>query len=181
MDYKKNIFVLEGEWNDDAEDKMSVIEILRFLKNTLDIDYFHRKVATKEEFFYHLENTSNEKYDIIYFPFHGSKGLLDFQNGEIELRELEQYKSFFKNKIVHFGSCQTLNYYKPELVALKQSLNAKAISGYKKDVDWIDSMLLEVAYFTWWQRYKSRSIDLHKTFKDNYKTLYKRLGFIMIY
>lgn len=180
MDYKKNIFTLEGEWNENPEDKSSVIDMLRFLKNIFGIDYFHRRVATKEEFFYHLENTSNDKYDIIYLPFHGSKGLLSLENDEITLEELKDYKSFFKGKIIHFSSCQTLNYYKPKLEKLKKDLNAKNISGYKTDVDWVDSMLLDIAYFTWWQQYKTRGTDLHETLKDNYTTLYNRLGFVMV-
>ena len=41
MDYKKNIFTLEGEWNENPEDKSSVIDMLRFLKNIFGIDYFN--------------------------------------------------------------------------------------------------------------------------------------------
>ena len=122
MDYQKKIFALEGEWERTPEDKASVIELLRFLKNTVDIDYFHRRAATQKEVFYYLSRRKDfKKYDIIYLAFHGEKGLIaPNQDLEITLEELVPHRKFFERKILHISSCSTLKYSKDELKEKKK-------------------------------------------------------------
>ncbi|MFK7947996.1 MAG: DUF6642 family protein [Saprospiraceae bacterium] len=177
---QKNIFVLEGEWSDDNQDKRSVNDLLNFLSNVLNVDYFHRRVATKKEFSYHLKNSLDNHYEIVYLAFHGWKGFISSEGFEIDIDDLYKYKRKFQGKIIHFGSCQTLKLSKDKLIEIKENLGAKYISGYTKNVDWVDSALLEIAYFNYWQYYKKRGVDLDKALEKDYKILYNRLGFIMV-
>lgn len=177
---QRNIFVLEAEWSKNNQDKKSVSQLLGFLSDVLNVDYFHRRIATKKELFYHLKKSLDDNYEIVYLSFHGWEGRISSEGFEIEIEDLYKYKSKLKDKIIHFGSCRTLRLDEDKLQEIKANLEAKYISGYTKDVDWIDSALLEIAYFNYWQYYKKRGADLNKTLQKNYEVLYNRLGFVMI-
>lgn len=159
-----------------------MIEMLRFLKNVAGIDYFHRQVATKEEFFYHLKSKRKFKgYDIVYLAFHGEQGsIFPSENEEIKLKELSEYWNFFEDRIMHFSSCKTLDYEEDKLKEIKKELGASSLSGYIKDVDWIDSMLLDIAFISLWQAYKVQGHHLKKRLERDYPGLVERLGFVMV-
>lgn len=180
---ERKIFALEGEWNNKPTDRASVVDVLNYLEKVNDYKCFHRRIATKEEFFYHLRRTKFKKYKIVYLTFHGSKNKIYTTNSAkdegIELEELLEYRKFFKDKIVHFGSCETLKMSPEEIIDFRKDLGAKVVSGYTKSVDWMDSGILDLAYFNLWGTYKTRSSDLEKELRRQYGGLCEDLGFVM--
>ena len=181
---KRKIFALEGEWNNKPTDRASVIDVLSYLEKVNGFEYFHRRIATKEEFFHHLGRSGFKKYDIAYLTFHGSRNKIyplgNPKDEGIDLEELLNYRDFFVGKIVHFGSCETLRLDEEELTRFKKDLGAKNISGYTKSVDWMDSGILDLAYFNLWGFYKKRGLDLEKELRRQYGGLCEDLGFIMV-
>ncbi len=181
---KRRIFALEGEWNSKPSDRASVIDVLSYLEKVNGFDYFHRRTATKEEFFHHLGRAGFKKYDIAYLTFHGSKNKIytlgNSKDEGIDLNELLDYRDFFAGKIVHFGSCETLRLDEEELIEFKRELGVKSISGYTKSVDWMNSGILDLAYFNLWGGYQKRSKDLEKKLRRQYGGLCEDLGFIMV-
>lgn len=66
------IFCLETEWDQtmhDLKKKSTVLPLLDFLENTINIEYTFRQVATESDFNYyidHLQQPSYSAYDLIY-------------------------------------------------------------------------------------------------------------------
>ena len=78
------IFCLETEWDQSMHDlkkKSTVLPLLDFLENTINIEYTFRQVATESDFNYyidHLQQPSYNAYDLIYLCFHGQKKCICF-------------------------------------------------------------------------------------------------------
>jgi hypothetical protein len=59
------------------------------------------------------------------------------------LEELAEYmKSGFKNKIVHFGSCSTLNVGKNIINNFMEITGVSMVLGYREDVMWTEATAL---------------------------------------
>lgn len=78
------IFCLETEWDQSMHDlkkKSTVLPLLDFLENAINIEYTFRQVATESDFNYyidHLQQPSYNAYDLIYLCFHGQKKCICF-------------------------------------------------------------------------------------------------------
>jgi hypothetical protein len=183
--HKKNIFCIEGSWDYNLKNKRSIKAALEFLELNSGIKSIRKDCSTISQF-NSLLSTSLQKtykeYGIIYLSFHGKPGLL-----KVEKRKkfsLDMISGFLegkaKDKIIHFGSCSTLDLPPRELRAFWHETGALAISGYTKDIDFIDSTILDILYFRICQNYKKIPLierDMHLY----YRKLIRELGFKMIY
>ena len=75
----------------------------------------------------------------------------------------------FKNKIIHFGSCETVKSEKRVEAFLTES-KALMISGDLKQIDFLESVAMDLLYFNAAQDYKS-SKYLKKFIENNYAGL----------
>ena len=155
MDNK--IFCLETEWEQSVYDLTHDTQakpLLEFLKSSNIIDFIFRKVATKSDFDYyisHLKQASYKNYTIVYLCFHGLKGLISFADsrgnsdkGKYDLMDLaEDNPHLFDNKIVHFGSCKTLNMNEDKITEFKKLTGALMVTGYKSSVEMTGSFIFE--------------------------------------
>ena len=155
MDNK--IFCLETEWEQSVYDLTHDTQarpMLEFLKSSNNIDFIFRQVATKADFDYyisHLKQASYKNYTIVYLCFHGLKGLISFADyrrnsdkGNYDLMDLaEDNPQIFDNKIVHFGSCKTLNMNTDEIVEFKKQTGALMVTGYECSVEMTGSFIFE--------------------------------------
>ena len=90
----------------------------------------------------------------IYFATHGSKGKIHLYNKSdiIEINEISDIirdtKSHSERNIsgVYFGSCSTINDANAKLF-LNSNNSLNWIAGYQKNVDWIDSTVLDTLFF----------------------------------
>lgn len=183
-EYHKNIYCLEGDWNKDLRKKISIKSTLEYLSDCLEITHIHRHCGVKEQF--HLYMTEYNKkmyknYSILYLAFHGNPNEILLGKEKLDLDEFEEANfGLFKNKIVHFGSCSSLNIDKKRLLKFVKSTDALCVSGYKTDVEFNKSTMLDILYFVKWQDYKDvRCVE--RDMKNEYKELVKSLEFTMIY
>lgn len=181
------IFCLETEWDKSIQDlkkKSAAKSLLEFLENTIDIPYAFRQVATSEDFAYyinHLNHNSYSAYDMVYLCFHGAKSAIEFANGvNLNLSTFgNKHKKLFLNRNVHFGSCSSLRMKEAEIIAFKQNTDARMITGYTKDVDFMTSFVFElwllnaIATFP---RYTAKGI-MAKALQEM-PTYVKRFGFV---
>ena len=174
------IFALEGEWGTSPNDKTGIRSMLQLLKDVNGIDFFHRRVATKSDFEFYLRKSKGKRFSIIYLAFHGSKDCIYLGNDKhvLSLEEIaEVANGCLENKIVHFGSCQTCKSVS-SLSDFKESTTAKFVSGYKKDIDWIDSTILDLAYFSNLDEL-TRKGAIENRMSSKYADLHERLGFVV--
>ena len=111
----------------------------------LRIPYLHKNVATRDEFEFRLKEwaqPSFDNYPILYLAFHGSPGEFEIGGGKsrFDLVELEAApKGACNGRVLHFGSCATLDLHGNSLNRLLRRIKAPALLGYKSDVDWLPS------------------------------------------
>ncbi|MBP5368228.1 MAG: hypothetical protein J6Z01_07245 [Bacteroidales bacterium] len=146
------IFCLETEWDKSIQDlkkKSAAKSLLEFIENTMNIPYAFRQVATSQDFEYyinHLNYSSYSAYDMVYLCFHGAKSAIEFANGvNLNLRTFaNKHENLFLNRNVHFGSCSSLRMKEEEIKAFKRHTNARMITGYTRDVDFMNSFVFEL-------------------------------------
>lgn len=186
-EYQKHIFCLEGDWHQDLRQKDSIENALRFMEtaHVNKINYIHRHVSTKEELQNRINQYTTKKYEqfsILYLAFHGvPNGLKLSPTNILTLNELsEMCEGKLQNKILHLGSCETLNISQKKIKEILKQTGALAISGFKKEVPFISSTMFDILYFEICQYYK-RMFSIENQMKKYYGKLMKELDFVMVY
>jgi hypothetical protein len=185
--YAKQIFCLEGDWHPDLRQKDTIENALKFMETAsgMKIKYIHRHCSTPQE----LENRINEytkkryaQFSIFYLAFHGvPNGLKLSPKNILSLDELaEMADGKLQNKILHLGSCETLNISRPQIKKILKKTGALCISGFKKEVPFVSSTIFDVLYFEMCQYYKQMNV-IEKHMKNYYGKLMKELQFVMVY
>lgn len=122
-----------------------------------------------------------KKYSIIYLAFHGEPNSIHLgkHGKKANLEEIANIINGRANgKIVHFGCCSTLDVSQWELRRFLKNTNALAVSGYKKDIDFIRSTALDLLYFQQCQKTFDIRI-IKRKMNEYYKKLSGELGFII--
>lgn len=146
------IFCLETEWNQSKhclKFKSSAQSLLEFLENASGISFTFRNVATEQDFIYyikHLQYDSYKQYDIVYLCFHGYNSGISLANGNsIDLIKFAQEnRGIFEGKNVHFGCCSTLAMSENDIKLFKKETEARLVSGYAVDVEFVNSFVFEL-------------------------------------
>ncbi len=181
---KKDIFCLEGDWDSDLTQKCGIKSILDFVSTNLSIDVIHRSCATQDNLNYYLTEfmqPNYKEYKIIYFAFHGKPGILQVGDTFVSIEDISNFcKNKLRGKIIYFGSCLTLNINKKRIDKFLKETNALAVIGYKTEVDFMDSSMLDIAILKSLQKHK----DMRKVeydIKSKHPKLIKELKFRMVY
>ena len=149
--YERNIYCLEGNWNKNPRSHQSVKPMLELLHTFSGIKYIYHKCDTKEEFYKRLQQFTKrtyKNYSALYLAFHGRTNRIIIENQYITLKEIAMaLEGKLANKIVHFGSCSTLRTSQKNIQNFITITNCHIISGYCKDVDYIDACAFELLYF----------------------------------
>ena len=147
------------------------------------VKYIYHKCATKEEFIKGLLTFTQKRYSnyaILYIAYHGRKNCICFGNEYITLKEIANLlEGKLRGIIVHFGSCSTLNTTQTNITNFITRTECSFISGYKKDVEYIDSTAFELVYFDILQKYDS-SKKIKSVITKRYLTLMNNLHFNVI-
>jgi len=152
----KGVFCLEGDWEPDLKSRTSIGPVLELLEKSgyPSVPYIRRDVGTLTEFNYYLGRWTLKKYDrypILYLGFHGSAGCLHVGHGPgsgIDLKELEErLEGKCRKRIIHFGSCGTLDIHGIRIRNFLRRTGALAVCGYKSEVDWMLSAAFEIILF----------------------------------
>jgi hypothetical protein len=187
--HKKDIFCIEGFWKHDRRKKMSIEKAMDFLQenSTPRINKTFLRCSTIAEFKAHIAEFGlmrNDRSGILYLAFHGSPNALHVEKRRklklLDADGIEQLATIIdgsaKGKIIHFGSCSTLNMPPSQIKLFLQKTGAAAVSGYNEEVNFIETTLLDILFFEACQLYK-RPSSISKYMKTNYGGFMKRSGF----
>lgn len=176
---RKGIFCLEGSWERRLDDRTSVLPTLDTLERLRIASYVHRDVGTEEELYLYLKKWTQRgysSYEVLYFAFHGVRGGIKVGRGTVTLDDLaEKLQGKAAGRIIYFGSCSVMRD-TAAVARFKRVTKAKAVCGYTKDVDWVESAafdLLLLESLMSGDRIDARFNRLSRNFGD----LTKRLGF----
>ncbi len=187
---KKGIFCLEGDWWG-VRDKTSVEPLLRLLETMGDykVPYFHHDVATHEEFDFYLNKWRGKSFashPILYLAFHGEPGGIavgEGRNNTLALDDLAQrLEGACKRRVIHFGSCSTLDVHGNELNSFLRRTGACAVLGFRTDVDWPKSAALDLLVLAYLQEVSFEKRGMRKFWRllrENAPGLQKNLEFRM--
>ena len=77
-----------------------------------------------------------------------------------------------RNRIVHFASCSTLDVGKDDVGLFLRETGASAVSGYSKEVDWVEAATFDVLYLKQLQFGGSISLtrNLMRAIRDGNRT-----------
>jgi hypothetical protein len=157
----KGVFCLEGDWDGDLKSRKSIQPVLQLLEHAGEpsIPSIRRDIGTIPELEHYLRKWCLKRYKnypILYLAFHGSPGTLYLDNSKttVDLDWLEErLEGACKGKVIHLGSCQTMNVHGSRLNKFLVRTGALAVCCYKIDVEWMYSAAFEIMLFGCFQRY----------------------------
>jgi uncharacterized protein YecE (DUF72 family) len=174
---KNGVFCLEGAWERRLDDRTSVLPSLDLLERRGHIRYIHRDVGTEEELYHYLAKWSQRgygSYGVLYFAFHGVKGGIKVGRGTVPLSDLaEKLQGTAAGRVVYFGSCSVMRD-RDAVADFQKESGAKAVVGYRKDVDWVESAafdLMLLASLTGPERIDARINRVRARYPDLSETL----------
>lgn len=181
------ILCLEGEWNhQQLKDESSVLPGLELLRRLEIIQYVHRDVATSTELRHYLDRWRRErlKFRLLYLALHGSPDGVCIRHGDDDVLPIDELGAWLSgrldNCIIHFGACSVLLAEKAKLRRFKEQTGALAITGYKEEIDWVDSMAWDLIFMKILASYKTfGTVEKHLA-APKYRSLRKELGFNII-
>ncbi|MDE6229155.1 MAG: hypothetical protein K2M40_05140 [Muribaculaceae bacterium] len=168
-----------------TENEFYALPLLQFLESALGIPYIYRQIATRQELEYYLnkigEQHYHNKFGVVYFSFHGEpENICLRRNGHDnisleDLAEMGAISEAFKDRHVHFSTCETLNCEDAIIKRFKRNVGAKSISGYTKCVDATAAYINELAYMH--QIFQYDTITTLKKHMADYQAQLNKLGF----
>jgi hypothetical protein len=152
------LFCLEGNWDQDLTYSGSIRPVIELLKNMGLFDLnerppIYRDVCTYEEFRKLTTSWGNEydDYRAAYFASHGDEGVIVLdksENAYVELEELaEMLRGRCRGRVLFLGGCSTLGVPQKRIDDLFRLTRARAVCGYRKQVDTIHAAALETVFF----------------------------------
>lgn len=179
---RPGIFCLEGEWRGSMTDPQTVEHVLRLLEGAQTNDVIHRDVGTREELSYYATRWTQKQYSnygLGYFAFHGEKGCLWVGRERVSLQDLAStLAGRLNSRIIYMGSCSTLAAPDDDLRQFCKTTGAKALVGYTRDVDWIESAAFDVLLL-WELTHSNSTRPIFTRLCRQYPDLTRRLGFRM--
>ena len=188
---RKGIFCLETHWWG-VKGKSTVEPVLRLLETLsgYNAPYRHYDVGTREEFDFYLKKwcgTTFKDFPILYLSFHGAPGEAHVGEGRDKSLSLDdlagRLEDGCRGRVLHLGSCGTVDVHGRELKKLLGRTGALAVCGFREEVDWLESAAFELLVLgglqgaSFLQTSSLRKFD--QELKGSAPGLYKQLGFRM--
>ena len=155
MAFASGIFALEGDPELSLEARYSVRPVLQFLKDLNGTRFVFRDIGTSEELQHYLRQwtlAKNNKYNIGYFSFHGAPGQLRFPDGRKRPVTLEELADWLEDRahgrLIHFAACSVMRLGDTRLSDFRRQIGAAAVTGYRKDINWAESMSFDTLMFS---------------------------------
>lgn len=167
----------ESIWTDHIGllDQTSVLPTLELLQRMGVVEEFaHRHVLGADEFRNYLSwrgvGRRTAKYGVIYLAFHGSGQGLRVGASDVSLDELAELLGPVPGVVVHLGSCSVLRSKEVEVRRFLKATGAQMVSGYERDVEWMDSAALDTAWLGYLAEYP-RVGDAERYFRLRYSSV----------
>lgn len=182
--YVKEVFCLEGDWNKDLKKQNSVLEVLDFLKKNRDIKYIHRHCGTKENLKYYIDQWKLKKYkdySILYIAFHGKPQQILVGKEIVTLDQLaDMLGPNCHDKIIHFGTCHTLNVDARHIKRFLRKTNALCVCGFGIEIKFIEGCAFDMLLIDMLQEFRNIGTVKEKI-NQYYKTFAQKLAFQLFY
>lgn len=179
---KRGVFCVETVWYE-TEDRTSMRPVLGAMAGSyLHLPVVYRSAVTRDELEHNLKEwkwLNPKEYPILYLGYHGDVGSIVlgeqgfFGRSEISIEQLGKgLAGECKNRVVHFGSCSTLNADTQLIQDFLRETGASAVSGYQEEVEWTESMAFDVLYLTRMQYGGGQSLtpNVMRSIRDGTKT-----------
>lgn len=177
---QRYIYCLEGNWNKHPHSNQSIKPILDLLFTFSKTKYIYHKCPNKADFIKGLQLFTQKRYSnytILYIAYHGCKNRIYFGKEYITLKEIaDMSEGKLNGKIVHFGSCSTLNTTESNITEFINRTECSFVSGYRKDVPYIESSAFELLYFNVLNTYRTYT-NIKKNINNKYSVLVDILKF----
>ena len=161
---RRGIYCIETVWFDHTSD-MSMRPVLDYVHARFDTPYVYRNAITKDEFLAHLDIWSqldakgHVQYPILLLSYHGDTERIilreDVERDEnwnmpdecvVSLQEIADVVGDCTDKVLHFASCSTVDVGNDVVEGFLDETSASAVSGYREEVDWGDSLAFDMLY-----------------------------------
>lgn len=149
------IFCLEADWPRmrRGHTVKPLLDVLR--ASMLEVPSIHRHVATHDSLLYYLgkwTQRAHADFRVLYFAVHGVEGEVQF--GDLRLNSncvhldlLEEHLAGkCAGRLIHCSSCRTIDLPAARIQRFLRRTEALGISGYLGDVDWIRSIVFDLAF-----------------------------------
>ena len=163
MESHRAIYCVETVWFS-GTGKASARPLLELLESLYGTKYVIRDAVTKDELNYHLHQWVSKPskgdyefgdYTILYLGYHGDAGEI-WLNEDRKLRvslstiadELAQGDFDLKDSVVHFATCLSIDVGRRALRDFLSRTGALAVSGYREEVDFGESLAFEIIYLS---------------------------------
>lgn len=154
-----NIICFEAEWlfnDNDHKFNLKSEPLLECLKEFYGCEVIYRHVLDRNGLIHYMNylaptKRGKRKFNIVYIACHGRSHTisLEGEEGDIDLKQLAELArptNFFKDRIVHFGSCKTLS--NPVIAKrFKDETGARLVCGYTISVDAMKGAIADMALF----------------------------------
>ncbi len=164
------------------ESKQSVEPTLQALERGEYIRLIRRSANTVGELELYLDRwfeKRHQDFSLAYLCFHGTARTLHFEGDELSLVDLGTLiGGRAQGKILHFGSCRVMAATDEELQTFCRSTGVRAITGYTKDIEWLESSAFELLLIPDVIHAVKLKSSYDRMFRI-YPDLAKRLGFRM--
>ena len=85
-----------------------------------------------------------------------------------------------QDKIIHFGSCKTLDTDSKSIHKFLEHTGALGVCGFETEINFVESSAFDLILIEMFQQYKDIAM-LDKNLRKNYRSFVKRLQFKLIY
>ena len=176
----------EADWAPRFDDRQSVLPILELLERQQWIRYFHRRVANADQFLDDARRWATQKqyadFRLAYVAAHGSPGIIGFGRG-LKLERLSELN--LTGRAIFFSSCSTGDSRGlTEFAEMRAKTRARAVMGFREDVDWIEAAAFDLLLMSWLAEYgqnRTWPIPALKAVYRDYGELVRRLGFVAVW
>ena len=152
----RHIYCIEGNWNAHPRSRQSIRPILDLLHDSCGIKYVYRRATTKAEFLEALRQYTFCRYDnypILYICYHGQPNGICIGREFVTLAEIaDVLEGCLTDCIIHFGSCSTLRVKRLVIDDFLTKTGAAIVTGYRRQVDFVDSSAWEMIWLQSLQR-----------------------------
>lgn len=190
---RHGIFCLESEWWG-ARDTTTVEPVFKLLESQAHtrMPYLHRNIATRYELEHHLKKWTQKgisRYPLLYLGCHGSEGVIHLGDGRSSRSHitLDDFAGLLEGrcagKLIHFGSCRTVDVHGQTLNAFLRRTHALGVIGYRAETDWIESAAFEVLMLGLLQDYSLTRRGLtawNKRLRERARGLARHLDFRLV-
>ena len=175
--YLKNIACLESLWDEDLENRLSVLPILELTARTTSAKFIYLTCNTQEELEHNLGLFKKKRsYGILVLAFHGVRGKIELGDKLVNLKALAKMMGTrFKGWVVHIASCSTVMIDEGQLTQVVESTGVAMVVGYTKLVDWTEGAVTDLLLLRWLQYYRDLGA-LWKHLQKNYPDLMELTG-----